>query len=121
MLITCVRTFCRAGTKIPRHLLQKEMILWTRNGDGQDEEGKVTCDSPRSSNRIQPPPLLDQGQEIQKTFLRESGEVQEAPDSSLYPPLISTPPLQQSDCTYWSAVEIKVEAKVWHCPMGRGT
>ena len=95
------------------------MVRMMRNGDGQDEEGNVTCDSPRSSNRIQPPPLLDQGQEIQKTFLRESGEVQEAPDSSLYPPLISTPPLQQSDCTYWS-VEIKVESKVWHRPMGRG-
>ena len=67
ILNTCVRTFCSAGTKIPRHLLQKKVNITTMG-----TTMKITCGSPHSSNRIQPP-RLDRGQGIQKTSQPQLG------------------------------------------------
>ena len=87
MLNTCVRTFCSAGTKIPRHLLQKKMNTTTTMNTTMTRTSmtrttmtrtimtmttKITCGSPHSSNRIQPL-RLDRGQGIRKTFLPQQG------------------------------------------------
>ena len=67
-----MRTFCSAGTKIPRHLLQKKMNTTTMGRAMMNTTMKITCCSPHSSNRIQPL-RLDRGQGIRKTFLPQLG------------------------------------------------